>query len=322
MSSKASPAAIGAFVVGAIALAVAALLVFGSGRFFAASQDFATFFQGSVNGLNPGAAVRFRGVRVGQVREIRALGVPESGAIQIAVVLTLEEGRVRPLGSDSAAGPLSRNLEEAVEFLIEEHGLRAQLGVDSMVTGQLYVNLDFFPGTEVRRLGLLPEYPELPAVPSDLQEIRNTLEGLAARVRALPLEELVQELHTTLEGASRLVNGPATARVVERADATLAEASRAMRDARVLIEKVEGEVEPLSRDLRGVLVRLDDTLDRLGEALATFETATGRDSEVRLAMTQALVELGAAARSVRALADTLERNPSAVVFGRPQREEP
>lgn len=327
MSHKASPTAIGAFVVGSIVLVVVGLLIFGSGRVFREIEQWVVFFEGSVNGLNAGAPVKFRGVRIGQVRWIRALAVPETGDIQIAVLFETEEGRIQALRASAdedeqdawarlIEAESGDDSEEVVEFLIQERGMRAQLEVESFVTGQLFVNLDFYPGTEIRRLGLVQEFPEIPAVPSDMQQIRLALSDAMKEVRQLPLKEVVENVLETVEAANQLLNSPEVGNAVKEVDLALG-------DARKLIAQISAQVDPVSADLRTALTRADgalaqaeSTLAQGSDTLRSLDGAVGEDSDVRFALVETLRDLAAASRSIRKLAESLERSPNALIFGR------
>ena len=174
MSKQASPTLIGAFVVGAIALVVVGLLVFGSGRFFADRLTWVSYFPGSVKGLRVGAPVNFRGVRIGEVTRIEVLYDEQDGSMLIPVVMEVVAGQVTVI--DRGDGP--RRERTDVEDLIAR-GLRAQLQTDSLVTGLLSVDLDFYPDVPVEQVRIdspaLRDYPVVPAIPSRMEELEQSL---------------------------------------------------------------------------------------------------------------------------------------------------
>ncbi len=327
MSRGASPTAIGTFVIGSLVLVIVGILVFGSGRLFTRTTEWVVFFEGSVNGLNPGSPVKFRGVRIGQVRWIRAYAVPETGDIQIAVLVEFEDGRVDTL-REPEEGTYETELEQAwyqsdaaaeaevVNFLVNERGMRAQLEVESLVTGQLFVNLDFFPDTAIRYQGLLPELNELPSVPSEMQQIRIALVETMKEIQKFPIEELGQNVLEAVAAANRLINSDEVERALKEAELTLVE-------ARLLVRKLSDQVDPVSGDLRSALAQAESTLVQAETTLAdasrtlvSVEGAVGEDSDVRFTLVQALRDLAAAARAIRTLSESLERNPNALIFGR------
>lgn len=278
MSRAASPTLIGAFVLGAAALVVAGLLVFGSGSFFQDTTTYALYFEDSVTGLSPGAPVVFRGVKVGEVVDIKGT-VDENLDIDIPVVVRIGGGRIETRGR---APDTDVERERLISTLIDR-GLRGQLGLQSLVTGQLLVALDFHPDKEAvyRGDGTLPE---IPTVPSPLTEIQQS-------VQDLPLQEIAREVLGVLKSIDTFVNSKELRRTVVNMD-------RALISARRLAENLDDEISPLA--------------ESADEALA----ALGEDSPTRYALDEALVEVAAAARSIRILAEYLERHPESLLAGK------
>ena len=196
--SKASPTVIGAFVIGAIALIVIGLLVFGGANWFAKRNTFIAYFPGSVKGLRVGAPVDFRGVNIGQVTDIRVAFNPKDVTAQIPVVLQLDPSRI-----DVAGMPRARSDQEQVKELIDA-GFRAQLQSQSLLTGLLFVNLDFQPDTPVRLVGGEQPYPELPTIPSGLEELQATAGDIAAQLPGLitKLNDILGNVSTQLQATS------------------------------------------------------------------------------------------------------------------------
>ena len=140
MSKQANKTLIGAFVVGAVALAVIGVLVFSSGEFFTEKRTFVMYFEGSVKGLDEGAPVIFRGVRIGSVTNIILRADPNDLSITIPIFVEIEPERFE-MGGSRKHSP-----EETSRILIQR-GLKAELEMQSLVTGKLIVALDFFPDT-------------------------------------------------------------------------------------------------------------------------------------------------------------------------------
>ena len=142
MNKKISPTLIGAFVVGAVALLVIAVIAFGSGRLFRETKEFVLYFDGTVNGLHVGAPVKFKGVEIGSVKDILLQLDGDSEVNKIPVIIEID---LKKLTARGASGVLVEK-QEAFQKAIVEQSLRAQLQTESMVTGVLYVGFDFFPG--------------------------------------------------------------------------------------------------------------------------------------------------------------------------------
>ena len=206
MSRKANPTFIGAFVVGAVALVVAGVVIFGSGKFFTETRKFVMFFEGSVKGLNIGAPVAFKGVKVGSVKEIRLFLDDRDLTLKIPVYVELEPKRITQIqgGGDPQKLLKAKGVSTLIEFLVQE-GLRAQLGMQSLVTGQLYVDLDFYHDKPLRMVGAEPGLPEIPTIASSLEELSKTVEKI-------PLEDLAQKLLAAIEGIDHFVNSPESER--------------------------------------------------------------------------------------------------------------
>src|SRR5262245_31621951 len=173
MSRRANPAAIGAFVVGALALVVVGLVVWGGVNLFQRPLKVVMYFDESVNGLAVGAPVSYRGVKLGTVTAIRA----EVGTTRIAVFAELDP-------SSLAKQPGRFDAREALARAIR-NGLRAQLGLQSIVTGQLFVSLVILPDTEPVTVGLEPAVMEIPTVPTLLQQFVDRFEKVVSAVENL-----------------------------------------------------------------------------------------------------------------------------------------
>jgi paraquat-inducible protein B len=367
MGTKVSPTVIGAFVVGAAALVVVGVLLFGGGKFFTEKIPYVMFFDGSVQGLNVGAPVVFRGVQVGQVTRVQALYYPKETTIHIKVVIEVVRGVIR-----LPEGFMLDSQQKTVNLLVE-HGLRASLQMQSFVTGLMYINLDFHPGTPVKQLGLDSTYIELPTVPSTTEQMLGTVQQTLAEISKLPLEAVLTELLGVFKRANALLDGPGlthglesldevtaaathllrnadsqveslgtrasgtaeTARAtLETARATLETTRAALLDAQKLLRNTEGQVAPLATSAkdtltaaRGVLGQTQKSLSTLTDAAApalkqgekAMVSVSGLAAPNSLTLTDlahTLKALEEAARSIRSLADMLERNPEALLRGK------
>ncbi len=294
MSKKAKTTVIGAFVVGAVALAVVAVLIFGSGKFLKKSITYVVYFDGSIAGLNVGAPVVFRGVEVGSVTDIQVVVDPGDMSVRIPVLIELEPDRITRVSGKSEP---RKNLE-----LLVERGLKAQLQLQSLVTGQLMVAFDLHPDKPIRYVGVDDKYPELPTIPTSLQEISKTIENL-------PIDELFKKLLLTVEGMEKVVNSPELLESVSTLNQTL-------KDLQILLWNLDKEVKPLTSTIMETSEAAKATLEQADKTLYLVEDILAEDSEPRHELVNTLKELSAAARSVRALADYLERHPEALIHGK------
>jgi paraquat-inducible protein B len=361
MGSKINPTTIGAFVVGAIVLLIAGVLLFGGGKFFQEKNSYVLFFDSSVEGLNVGAPVVFRGVQVGQVTAISAIADPQTYDIRIRVQIEIVRG-VLKVGEENQR---FKDQYQAVERLIQK-GARATLRMQSFVTGLLYVALDFFPDTPIRLLGLDPTVPEVPTIPSDMDQLKSSIQQAMADLRKLPLETILNEVLVMVKRANTLLDVPElkqalvelsavmtnTRQLLATADhqvgslgpklaGTAEIASKTLLDAQRLIRDVDGQVAPLAGGAKETLTSAKEALtaarSALGQAqkslvtlteaatpvlkqadrtLAGTAALTGPDSAVLNDLSRTLRALDEAARSIRALAGALERNPEMLIRGR------
>jgi paraquat-inducible protein B len=274
MSMRANPAVIGAFVVGAVALLLVALLVWGGTGLFRTKLDYVLFFDGAVTGLNKGAPVLARGVKIGEVTDIQ-LRWGTHGVIGVYVTLEPEV-----LKGTAEGGP-ARALERAVR----EDGLRAQLRMQSLVTGVLYVAFDTRPDAPIVLRGLDPRVPELPTIPSDIDVWTAKLERFADKIEKVPLDQIGQTTAVILEEVKKIVGSKETQDLFPNANAAIG-------DARTLVHRVDTQIDPLLAQLKGTLARLDTGLD------AARKLALDVDSRVDPLATQAEALLKGAQEAV------------------------
>jgi paraquat-inducible protein B len=323
--TRASPAVVGGFVVGAIALMVIGLLVFGGSGWFVQHNNYVAYFPGSVKGLQVGAPVDFRGVTIGRVTEIRVLFNPQEVSARIPVIMEIDPRRIEVAGRDQT---VAQSTEP--ERLIEA-GFRAQLQSQSLLTGLLFVNLDFYRDKPPRLVGGDVPYPEIPTIPSDLEQLQETAGDLAARLPDLVdqlnglLAELNQALDRTSGDFSSIVSDVAviSKEIRQSAPAVVARTAEAATDLR----RVAGTLEDLletNRDAIGAMIdewttaasamrRTADQVDRLvaenRQGLRDF-TQEGLYDYTGLAQdAQRLVD------QITRIAEELERDPARFLFG-------
>lgn len=291
MPAKTSPTLIGAFVLGALALIVAAAFLFGSGLLFKQRRLAVTYFQGSVGGLQNGAPVNFRGVRVGSVANVVLELDARTLDARIPVYLDLEPDRLTWVGGEPVATDVSQLVDK---------GLRARLAMQSVVTGQMEVALDFLPDSPAKLVGA--DLPEIPSAPSEFEALKQT-------VSELPLAEIANRVDAVLARLDHLL----ASGDLERGVAALA---GSMTELQGLLGDVRDGAKPILAD---VLETSRATRRLVEQGTATLTNAQGllaRDARSRQDLETALGNLADASRSFRSFADKIERNPNALVIGR------
>jgi paraquat-inducible protein B len=313
-SKRASPTLIGAFVIGALLLALGGLAVFGSGKLFRRTEQFVAIFSGSVNGLSVGAPVKFRGVQVGSVTSI-LLSLPGMTLPDLRIPVFFDIDRDTTLKLGAMVNPADPT---ALTALIDQ-GLRAQLQLESIVTGVLFVELDLFPNSQVTLF--LPKdsgYVEIPTQPTLLQEATQTAADVVAKLRDADIDGLVNAVRDAARGVNDLAGSPELRQ-------TLVAIRDALTTTRETLVEVKPRIAPLAGRFDTGVARLETTLERLDQTLGSVKTSLGSfdtlvDPQAPLVyqLTTTLADLGEAARSIRQFADYLDRNPNALVTGRPK----
>ena len=334
MSKQANKTMIGVFVVGAIALVVAGIVIFGSGKFFSKKLQYVAFFQGSVKGLDVGAPVTFRGVKIGEVKDIVLRFNPENMSVLIPVYI-----EINPEGFKSEVPEGRRKPYEYYKGLIDK-GLKARLELQSFVTGLLMIGLDFYPDKPVKLVGLDKKYHEIPTIPTSMEELQKTIEKI-------PFKEIAEKLDSTITGLDRFINSPE----LHQSTASLNET---LKSADSLLKNIDSSVKPLVSDLkstseaaRGTFTQVEKTLemkegvpgeiaadvkntlksarlalDSTQKAVDGVQQIAAQNANLGYEMNKSLEQMTALARSLRSLTDYLERHPEAFIRGKhPQKGE-
>jgi paraquat-inducible protein B len=322
MSKAANKTLIGAFVLGSVALAIGAAIILGSGSFFTPTFVNVMYFQGSVKGLNVGSPVMFRGVRVGSVKKIELRYDARDLSFLIPVYVEIDPRKMVYVGHK----PGTQHTSELIK-----KGLRAQLEMQSIVTGQLMIDLDLFPKDKPAiLLGLDTRYDEIPTIPS-------TFEQYSKKIQDLPLRDLFDRLLSISKGLDRLVNASDT-------QGTITSINHAARELQKTAQALNTQINPIMTNVRdstesfrsasrkidnalsgerGIPVQVEQTLSTARDALKQAEKSL-RAAEVFVSDKSALFddvdsaveEVTNAARSFRYLSDYLERHPESLIRGK------
>jgi paraquat-inducible protein B len=199
--------------------------------------------------------------------------------------MELEPERITQIGSLEGQKPY-----EFMERLVER-GLRAQLKSGNLLTGQLFVALDFYPDSPPAKLERGGKYPEIPTVPTEMEELTRSVTGLLDKFASLPLDEMVKSMGS-------LIN-----------------------ETRTTVRSVEGlvtspDLQQSLKALRATMEAAQGTMTKAQATLSSADSMIGADSQIRYDLTQLMKELTEAARSIRLLASYLERHPDALIRGK------
>ncbi len=332
MSKKSSPAVIGMFVVGAVSLLALAVALFGGSELFKKRFNYVAYFEEQTKGLRVGSNVILNGVRVGYVSEI-ALLIDET-RYETLTRVTLEILPDTYIAMHDGV-PVADDVQEAIphEELVTKAGLRAQLEIESFVTGQLLVRLDLRPDTPITSSGIRSEYPEIPTIRSDIQELLARMQRWLANIRDnVDVDALAEGLTNALNGIAALTNSPdlhdslaGLNEMVNNEDVqglgaalkqALNEVSVAASEASVLFRNADADIDSVVAGLQPVLSGLAETLLAAEATLDAARLQLRGDSEQVYQLQSTLKEVEGAAAALREFFDYLERNPEALLKGK------
>jgi len=301
MSKRANSTLIGAFVVIAITLAVSAFLLLGNVGLFKDSQKVIMYFTGSVEGLQKGAPVNVRGVKVGTVIDIEVKFHPLDGEFFIPVTVQFEPNAVEIVRQLHLPDPKANRLT----YMVEELGLRAQLHLQSILTSQMAIQLDYHPFTHVQYLGD-GELPEIPTIPM-------TIEKFNEEFQKLPIEQILTDITSSLSAINQIVSSPDIVQTIAMLKQTLQTVDR-------LGKNIDRNIQPIADNTTKTLLELQHTLEEANTLLGNTKRLLSEDSTQIYNLNMALEEIVNAARSIRIFAETIERQPETLFRGKNPRD--
>lgn len=344
---------IGAFILGAAALAVIAVLVLGGGNLLQDSERFVMHFSGSVKGLNIGAPVQLKGVPVGTVIDINLEYSPTDKSFFTQVIIDVPIGSVKIIGeTEGGAADIQKQATEASIHNLIEAGLRAKLESQSFVTGQLLVAFDFYPDTPVNLMGFKDDIQELPTLPSDMEalaktfdridftaiaeSINNAAKGIDELANSPDLHEAVAAVNDTLKGygqlasnldghVARLSTAVAAAMVdirqlVKTANSQIVPMATGITDTaaevKMTLAKLDDRLQPVMQNLEATTASARDAFQQAQTVLGNLAYLSDEDSALLYRIDDTLAQLSKAAAALALLADYLSRHPEALLQGK------
>jgi paraquat-inducible protein B len=321
VSKKINTTSIGLFIVTGLALGVIGLLLFSSSKLFTKTRDVIVYFDDSLNGLNEGAPVKYRGVTIGSVKRVMVRFNQATNDYAMPVIIEVQEKLLRERMGEAAEVFTERSFEERVKL-----GLRASLQTESLVTGVLYVDIRPNPNPPPAVLHQLKKvYSELPSEPTQIQQLFNNLAKLDIKSIENNLNTLLAKLDTTVgslhmvkinQGVTNLLSS--LDRLVSSPELTngLAAVGTTLDQYRLLGERLNTRIDPLADSVTNSLAEVNRTLVQFRGAGENLKSMLSPDSPVRNDLDRALEQLGGAAQSISALVDFLNRHPNALITGR------
>jgi paraquat-inducible protein B len=323
MSIRANPTAIGLFVIGAVVLAVIGVATLASATWFGKQSTFISYFGESVNGLEVGAPVKFQGVPVGQVTNLLIQIESRDRSFQVPVEYKIDLTRLT-----SQSGEFLQLDDEVVLRRQIADGLRAQLQMESLVTGQLYIELAYRPDAAPAELERRPTaFPEIPTSPSLLAafgtqagsvvgEVMSILFRVNEMLTAVNMEELNRSVVASAGAVERLAESPEIRNAVAGVPEMTGQLTRTMAEMERLTERIGGTIAPLQLQVAGTNAELVLTLQAMRQVVEESRGLLTPDSGIGYQMEGTMASLEGAAEALRALALSLERNPDMLLRGK------
>ncbi len=319
-----NPLAIGMFVLGAALLSVAVVIIFGAANFFQQQQMFVSPFYETVNGLDVGAPVKFKGVQIGKVERI-AIGAPTvdktSGLAKDTVVvfysidLNLLKRRMR-----------DANRESGNDWIIEQikGGLRSKLMYQSIVTGMLYVELDYLeaPNADLE-INQGSRALLIPSVSSGLQELVKSVQDSIATISKIDFKALFVNTNALIVNLNEKVAAIDAKALNERAVASISKAEKLLTSADVLVGnankaalKATSFMDDTNANIATLTQSSQKTLANIDELVANLGSMTSPNSQLRLELAKLLHSMNASMISITNLTEYLQRNPDSLLTGK------
>ena len=329
MSTKANPTVIGVFVLGAILIAIGAVFFFGSADLFAKKQTYVSYFAQSVSGLQTGSNVKFKGVNIGKVTRV-LLGVGKDQPVYAKVFYQIDQAVFdRDFGGTSKFNLFD---VEGTKKRVEQ-GLRVRLDFESLISGQLYMSLDFVKDPAPFTYHDNPsDYAlEIPVQPSDIEAIVSNLTKAISNLGNVDFLAISKDLQSLIVSAkdgidslklaevgdslNHLVNGP-------ELKGALTSVKDAFDQMDVTLKKFQNELDPITANLNPTLEEAKKTMAQLEDATRQLDRMLSSNSSFRYQLDSTLSQIGSAADALQRLSEFLERNPNSILFGRKPAKSP
>lgn len=316
MSESRKPFLIGAFLLSGVALLVAGLLLLSRDSLLSRPVEYVVYFTGALDGLDVGADVTYRGVKVGNVQQINLSYDRTLNDVVMPVTIRINSESARSKKKD-------RGFDHSIEPLITR-GLRAQLQTPSLLTGKAIVALDFFPEQPgyIRDPHII-DLPAIPTVPSRIDQIADVLRDLAKGLKEMPLKETLEAANKTLLAFERIATAPETQAGLHSLSVSLANFEKISQQLQQRLPGMLDNVHSGSVELKEALVDVRhaaqsarDALQQMDAMVSDGRRSLGPQSELQYELLQSLQDLGQASKALQRTAESLEQQPQSIIFGK------
>lgn len=256
---------------------------------FNPTLKFLLLYDQTVRGLSKGAPVEFRGIMIGRVADISFDLVPAIGDPRIPVLIEIDPSMMRPEVARQMTTPDSEFIKESVA-----KGLRGALKMGSLITGALYVDLDYYPEADPAELGKSGEFTTIPTVSSGLAQLEGKITAILDKIQSMPIEKTMADIAAAAEEAKT---------TIAEARTTLAEIKATSAAARETLE--DPQFRGLPSDLKKSIEQLEKSIESVGP-----------NGAVQGDLLRTLDELRSALRSFNNLSNTIDEKPNSLLFGK------
>jgi paraquat-inducible protein B len=332
MSKRASPTLIGVFTIVGLILTITALVLFGTGKFFAKSSSIILYFENSAYGLLVGSEVRFGGVRIGRVTSIQVIIDPHINRRIIPVVVRMNEEDLLDTGL-TKGGKIDFSTTEGVKKAVAD-GLRARMKQQSLVTGQLYIEFDLLPDSPIieYKPEMTPPYPIVPTLGTELDDLMKSIADGLRKFNDLDLTSILTEfravlaitkdqvaalnLHQINENIVGITHDVHSLTSNKKIDKAIDSLDQALASFDELSNKANQRIDPMLKDFERVMQHASTALVKIDNASADISKITNPRAPVLMRVQTVLEEAERASRAIKELANDLKQNPSALILGK------
>jgi len=325
MTKKINNLAVGSFILGTLVLAFVSAIFFSGGNYFTDKERVVMYFDGSVQGLQIGSPIKLKGVDLGEIVNIEVMFLHDYRTVVNMVTADLILKRIHR--SDDIS-------EDDIFNQLISKGLRAQLNYQSLLTGMLYVELDFYPDSELRLLNLQSQHREFPTTKTDFESLFNQLKGVDLVSISNRLASVLDSMDTILKNgavehavsdfsvaaqaiAKTMDSFSSVSSLLETQLPPLSQKLTASIDGfTVLVNETNHQLPMLTTEFVATLTELRVAIESINETMKTAEAAISDDSPLIEKLTRSAEEVSRAARAIRLLGETLEQQPEAMLRGK------
>lgn len=316
MTESRKPFFIGAFLLSGVVLLAAGLLLLSRDSLLSRPVEYVVYFTGALDGLDIGADVTYRGVKVGNVRQINLSYDRNLNDVVMPVTIRINAENVP---SQSSQESFDRSIDRLMQ-----RGLRAQLQTPSLLTGKAIVALDFFAGQQgyIREPHII-DLPAIPSVPSRIDQVADVLRDLVDGLKEIPMKDTLEAANKTLLAFERLASAPETESGMQSLSVTLSNFEKISQQLQQRLPGMLDNVESGSTELKNALVDVRQAaqsaraaLQQMDDMVSEGRRSLGPQSELQYELLQSLQDLGQASKALQRTAESLEQQPQSIIFGK------